>query len=283
MPVRKPPTARQRRLGAELRRMREHAGLSLTDAAVRHRVDKTAISNTEAARFGVSPDRVRVWASNYSCPDQAYVDALADMARERGSSWWGEYRDSLPAELLDLAEMEHHASMLRSAQIMHIPGILQQPDYMRAIFAEAVPAMRPETLDRHTEFRIRRAALLDRADPPPCEFVIHESALRMRFGDRNVLRRQLEYMLEQSDRPGITLRIVPFEAGGFANAGSSILYACGPVSALDTVQIDVPTGATFLDAENYLVNYRAVLDRMRERAIGPEASVGFIREVAKGI
>ena len=142
--------------------------------------------------------------------------------------------------------------------------------------------MDPADLERHIEFRVRRSALLDRPDAPPCAFLLHESALRMRFGDRNVLRRQLDHLLEQSERLNVTLRVVPFEAGGFANAGSSTLYACGPVPELDTVQIDVPTGVTFLHAETYLVNYRVVLDRMRERAIEPAASRGFIRRVAKG-
>lgn len=263
--------------------MREHIGMTINEAATLHRTDRTTVSNTESARSGVSSDRVRVWAANYRCPDVRYIDALVDMARERGANWWDEYRGLLPAGLLDIAEMEHHASMMWSAQIMHVPGTLQLPDYMRGIFAEAVPTMNPADLERHIEFRIRRSALLDRDGPPPCEFLVHESALRMRFGDRGVLRRQLEYLLEQAERPSVTLRVVPFEAGGFANAGSSTLYACGPVPALDMVQIDVPTGVTFLHAETYLVNYRAVLGRMRERALEPEASLGFIQQVAKGI
>ncbi|MDH6630041.1 hypothetical protein M2271_007891 [Streptomyces sp. LBL] len=208
---------------------------------------------------------------------------MAEMAKERGPYWWDEYRDSLPAGLLDIAEMEHHAAALRSAQIMHMPGILQTPDYVRGIFAEAVPTMEPADLERHVGFRIRRAALLDRSEPPSCEFLVHESVLRMRFGERKVLRRQIDYLVEQAERPNITVRVVPFSAGGFANAGSSTLYACGPVPRLDTVQIDVPTGVTFLHAETYLVNYRAVLDRMRERALEPKASLDFIRQVAKEI
>ncbi|WNI30865.1 Scr1 family TA system antitoxin-like transcriptional regulator [Streptomyces sp. ITFR-6] len=283
MPVRKPSTERQRRLGAELRRMREHIGMTINEAATLHRTDRTTVSNTESARSGVSSDRVRVWATNYRCPDAQYVDGLVAMARERGPNWWDDYRGLLPAGLLDIAEMEHHAARLLSAQIMHVPGMLQLPDYMRGIFAEAVPTMDPADLERHIEFRVRRSALLDRPDPPACEFLVHESALRMRFGDRHVLRRQLEYLLAQAERPNVTLRVVPFDAGGFANAGSSTLYACGPVAALDTVQIDVPTGVTFLHAETHLVNYRAVLDRMRARAIEPEESIGFIRRLAKGI
>ncbi|MEU8974473.1 Scr1 family TA system antitoxin-like transcriptional regulator [Streptomyces monashensis] len=283
MPVRKPSTERQRRLGAELRRMREHIGMTINEATGLHRTDRTTVSNTESARSGVSSDRVRVWAANYRCPDAAYVDALADMARERGPYWWDEYRDALPAGLLDIAEMEHYASALRSAQIMHMPGLLQSPDYMRGIFAEAVPPMSSVDMERHIGFRARRAQLLDRSDPPPCEFLVHEAALQMRFGDRGVHLRQIQHLLKQSERPNITLRVVPFSAGGFANAGSSTLYACGPVPQLDAVQIDVPTGVTFLHAETHLVNYRVVLDRMRERALEPGKSLDFIRRVAHEI
>ncbi|WP_405646470.1 helix-turn-helix domain-containing protein [Streptomyces sp. NBC_00019] len=283
MPVRKPSTERQRRLGAELRRMREHIGMTINEAATLHRTDRTTVSNTESARSGVSSDRVRVWAANYRCPEASYVDALADMAKERGPYWWDEYRGTLPAGLLDIAEMEHYATALRSAQIMHMPGMLQTPDYMRGVFAEAVPTMDPADLERYVEFRVRRAALLDRSGPPSCEFLIHEGALLIRFGDRKVLRRQIDHLLDQSGRPNIIIRVVPFAAGGFANAGSSTLYACGPVPQLDTVQIDVPTGVTFLHAEAYLVNYRAVLDRMRGRALEPKVSVDFIRQAAKEI
>ncbi|WP_033322184.1 helix-turn-helix domain-containing protein [Streptomyces yerevanensis] len=280
MPIRKSPTARQRRLGAELRRMREQVGLSLTEAAALHRVDKTAISNTESARFGVSADRVRVWAANYSCSDQAYVDALAGMARERaGSSWWDEYRDSMPSFMLDLVEMEHHAVGLRHVQITHLPGLLQHSDYARAVFSEAVPPLTPQALDLQVEFRLRRRALLDRPEPPACSFLLHEAALRMLFGDRDVVRRQLEELLKQSERESVTLRVVPFSAGGFPSAGSSTMYASGPVRQLDTVQIDVPYGVTFLDSETHLTNYRAVLDRMEQRSLDPGRSRDFIRKV----
>ncbi|OIJ95052.1 transcriptional regulator [Streptomyces sp. MUSC 14] len=280
MPVRKPPTVRQRRLGMELRRMREHVGLSLTEAAGLHRVDKTAISNVESARFGVSADRIRVWAGNYSCPDRAYVDALANMARERaGSNWWDEFRDSIASYMLDLAELEHHAVGLRHVQITHLPGLLQHEDYARAVFCEAVPPMSTEALDLQVGFRLRRRAVLDRSDPPACSFLLHEAALRMLFGDQAVVRRQLEHMLEQSEREAVTLRVVPFSAGGFPSAGSSTMYASGPVRQLDTVQIDVPNGITFLDSETHLTNYRAVLDRMEQRSLEPGPSRDFIHKV----
>lgn len=282
MPVRKPSTERQRRLGIELRRMREHVGLSLTEAAGLHRVDKTAISNTEAARFGVSADRVRVWAANYSCPDQRYVDALAEMARERaGSNWWDEFRDSVASFMLDLVELEHHAVSLRHVQITHLPGLLQHEDYARAVFGEAVPPLTPEALELQINFRMRRRALLDRPEPPACSFLLHEAALRMLFGERAVVQRQLESLLKHSERESVTLRVVPFAAGGFPSAGSSTMYARGPVRQLDTVQIDVPNSITFLDSETHLTNYRAVLDRVEQRSLEPGPSRDFIRKVLR--
>lgn len=263
--------------------MREQIGMSINDAAAIHLTDRTTVSNTESARSGVSADRVRVWADNYRCPDAGYVDALVAMALERGARWWDEYRESLPGTLLDIAEMEHHAVSLRSAQIMHMPGLLQLPDYMRGIYDEAVPTMAPQSLERHVDFRLRRRELLDREDGPSSEFVIHESALRMSYGGVDVLRAQLKYLLEQSERAKVAVRIVPFSAGGFANAGSSVLYACGPVPQLDTVQIDVPTGVSFLHAHTHLSNYRAVLDSMTKRALDVPESRDFVHGLAREI
>ncbi|GGZ13370.1 Scr1 family TA system antitoxin-like transcriptional regulator [Streptomyces poonensis] len=281
MAARKPPTERQRRLGTELRKMREQVGLSLTEAAELHRVDKATISNTESARFGVSADRVRVWATNYACPDRAYVDALADMARERGKNWWDEYRAVLPAVLLDLAELERHATALRTAQLTHMPGLLQNEDYARAVFKEAVPELGADDLDRKVEFRVRRCSVLDAAEPPSCTFLIHEAALRMLFGGARVMKSQLDHLLEQSERSNVTVRVLPFTVGGFPSAGSSAMYACGPVQRLDTVQSDTPLGSRFLHADTHLANYRLVLDRMEERALDPDRSCDLIREVGK--
>ncbi|MEU2394362.1 Scr1 family TA system antitoxin-like transcriptional regulator [Streptomyces sp. NPDC007369] len=281
MPPRKAPTARQRRLGSELRKIREQAGISMTEAASQLSTDRTNMSNVESGRFGVSSERVRTWARHYGCSDETYIDALASMAEERGRGWWDDYRDDLPAALLDIAELEHHAEAFRQVQIMHVPGLLQTEDYARAVLEEAVPTLRPVDLRRRISFRMRRRDVLDRNKPPQCTLLIHEAALRMRFGSRRVAAHQLEYLVEQSERENVTVRVVPFENGGFPNAGSSTLYAYGPVPQLDTIQTDTATGSTLLDADLRLVNYRAILDRTEARSLDPEQSRGFIRKLAQ--
>ncbi|MFH8492268.1 DUF5753 domain-containing protein [Streptomyces longisporoflavus] len=283
MPPRKAPTARQRRLGTELKKIREHAGLSLAEAAALLSTDRTTISNTESGRFGVSGERVRAWASQYDCPDAEYVEALGAMAEERGKGWWEDYRGEMSAGALDLAELEHHAVALRAVQMMHMPGLLQTEDYARAVFAEAVPPLSPADHRRRLSHRLKRRDVLDRSTPPQCTFLIHEAALRMEFGGRKIAEAQLDYLLSESERENVTVRVIPFSVGGFPNAGSSTLYVYGSVAQLDTVQTDTPAGPLFLDAETRLANYRAVLDRTETKSLDPERSRDFIREIAQQV
>lgn len=283
MPPRKAPTARQCRVGTELRKMRLHAGLALAEAATLLSTDRTAISNTESGRFGVSGERVRAWAGGYACPDDAYVEALAAMAEERGRGWWEDYREDLTSGSLDLAELEHHAVGIRAVLIMYMPGLLQNEDYARAVFAEAVPELPPARRRRLLSHRLKRRDVLDRENPPNCTFLIHEAALRMTYGDSGVARGQLAHLLRESERDNVTIRVVPFAAGGFPETGSSTHYVYGPVPQLDTVQTDTATGPAFLDAETRLRNYRAAMDRVEDLSLDPRKSRDFIREVAQQV
>ncbi|MET7369335.1 helix-turn-helix transcriptional regulator [Streptomyces sp. NPDC005566] len=281
MPPRKLLTVRQRRLGSELRRLRERAGMTLAQAAERLGADRTTVSNTESGRFGVSPQRVRMWADHYKCPDEAYVNALAAMAGERVSGWWEHYRGELATDALDLAELEHHAAAIRSVQVMYMPGLLQTEGYARSVFAESVPPPSPTRQRRLLSHRLQRRDVLDRPDPPACTFLIHEAALRMTYGGVAVARGQLAHLLTESDRGNVTVRVIPFAAGGFPFASSSAHYVCGVVPQLDTVQVDTATGSSFLDAETSLVNWRFALDRTEERSLDPVGSRDFILKIAQ--
>lgn len=283
MPPRSIPTARQLRLGTELRRMREHAGLGIHEAAERLGVNRAHISNLELARFGVSEERVRALAAIYRCPDRAYVDALASMTGERKPGWWEEYRGTIATGGLDLAELEHHAVSLQAIEIMHVPGLLQTEEYARAVFSEAVPTWSPTELRRRLSHRMRRRDILDRDPPPPCTFFIHEAALRTRFGGERVLRSQLDSLLEATSRKSITVQVLPLDGGGFPVAGVSVTYASGPVPQLDTVQLDTAGGSVFLDAESQLANHRGVLSRTAKIALSPKESRDVIRTIAQSI
>jgi transcriptional regulator with XRE-family HTH domain len=281
-PPRSAPTGRQRRLVTELRRMREQAGVSIQEAAGMLGSDRTMVSNIEAGRTTVSAERVRQLAGHYRCPDEELVESLVDIVTGRRDwHWWAEYRGKLPDGHLDVSELEHHAASIRTAQTVHLPGLLQTEDHARAVFRFTFPRLSRLDVELRLAHRMSRQQVITGLEPKPYVGIIHETALRLEFGGRDVARQQLRGLADAADRPNITLRVIPFSAGGFPGADQSILYAHGPVPQLDTVQLDTEFGAQFVDAPTPLANYRSLLDLMEQHALTAEASQEFIRSMAR--
>ncbi|WSM07453.1 helix-turn-helix transcriptional regulator [Streptomyces sp. NBC_01716] len=274
------PSMRQRRLGTELRRLREQVDLSVTKAATLLGSSQPQISSVETGRFAVSADRVRSMARSYTCSDDALVEALAEMTGGRTRGWWDEYREMLPPDSLDLAELEHHATTMRTASVIHLPGLLQTRAHAHAVISDDVPALTPPEVEHRVSYRIKRQAVLYRESPAPLTAIIHEAALRMGFGGQETARAQLHHLLDMSEREHITVLVIPFGAGTFPSSGQNIHYMGGTVPALDTVQLDTDHGAGFLDAQPQLAKYRTVLDRMESCSLTSAESRDLIRRVA---
>ncbi|MGV9849981.1 helix-turn-helix domain-containing protein [Streptomyces sp. NPDC003442] len=278
------PTLKQRRLGAELRKLRERAGLTSTAAAAELGVQQARVSMIEAGRYAVGADRVRVMARTYTCADDDLVDALADMTGGRTRGWWDEYREHLPASFADLAELEHQAHGLRVAVVIHIPGLLQTVDHARAVIREAAPPLRAYEVEHRLSHRMKRQAILYGDKPVPYTAIIHEAALRMEFGGVETVRAQLEHLIAMSEMDNVTIQVIPFGGGGtFPGAGQSLDYVIGPVPQLDTVQLDLAWGCQFVDAEAELARYRAVVQRMETTALQPRESRDFIRGILRAL
>lgn len=279
MAARSTPTIRRLRLGVELRRLRERAGLSATEAAGLLGISQAQLSNIEASRFGVSPDRLHAMARNYRCSDAAYVNGLIELATEPRGGWWETFREVLPMPLLDIAELEHHAEGLRSATTSHIPGLLQTTDHAREIFRQVVPEFTRTEVEHRVNHRLQRQALLDREDPVPFHAVIHEAALRIPVGGAPVARGQLTHLLAQSERDHITLQVIPFAIGAYPGSGQTLLYVHGAVPQLDTVSLDQSHGPVIVDAEAQLATYRVLLARMEAVALDADKSRGLIHNL----
>ncbi|SES47604.1 Helix-turn-helix domain-containing protein [Streptomyces sp. yr375] len=281
MPPRSNPTARQARLGAELRKLREAAGLTTTEAGALLGGNQAQISHIEAGRWGVSGARVRQLAVHYEASNAELVDALCAMAEERGKRWWDAYRSVLAPGFLDVAELEFRATYLRSLQTVTIPGLLQTEEYVRAIHSDRVPPLPPAVTDLRIEFRLIRSQVLERDDPPPFEAYIHEAALRMRFGGRKVTQAQLGYLRQVSDRPTVTVRVIPFAYEGFIEATQPVLYAGGPVGELDTVRLDSALGGRSLYADAALRKYRAQFEVADRAALSAQESLRLIHSIER--
>ncbi|WP_030665570.1 helix-turn-helix domain-containing protein [Streptomyces cellulosae] len=281
MPARTQPTARQVRLGAELRKLREAAGLTSREAARLLGTNPAQMSQIEAGNAGVSEERVRRLAVQYACSDAELVDALVEMATDRTQGWWEAYRDVLPPVFQDLAELEHHATFMQVIGTAHVPGLLQTEEYARAVLAYRVPELPDNELEARVAHRMRRRSVLAREAAVPFEAVLHEPVLRTRVADRRVARAQLMELLEELERPNVSVRVIPFDVDGFAGASSMMLYAGGRVSALDTVQRDAPYGSVFLDAAAQLLAMRTLFRKVEAASLDPARSREFIHRVAK--
>ncbi|MEV7975019.1 helix-turn-helix transcriptional regulator [Streptomyces sp. NPDC086519] len=271
MVLRREPTARQLRLGAELRRLREAAGLTAIEAAALLGANRVQITQIESGLSGVSEQRVRRLASHYACTDDQFIDALVAMATDRTRGWWEEYRGLLPTSFLDLSELEHHAAFLRDVAILFVPGRLQTADYARAVFSSRLPELTGDEIEVRVRHRLAR-----QEHAIPHEVVIHEAALRMRVSDRATSKAQLSRLLQFSEADHITLRVVPFDLDYFAGASGAMTYAGGPLAKLDTVVRDAPYGSVLIDSEAQLNTYRTSFRRVETASLDVDRSRDFI-------
>jgi transcriptional regulator with XRE-family HTH domain len=283
MPPRSTPTVRQQRLGAELRKLRERAGLTAREAGELLSTAPTRINNIEAGRFGISAEKIRTFAVNYGCVDDHLIAALTEMASRRKSGWWEQYREVLPAGLLDVAEAEHHAKAIRVAQVIHFPGLLQTIDYARLVFQQSSHELPAPEIEFRVTHRIKRQKILYGESPTPFHATIHEAALRMRFGGREVTRQQLEHLVSMSKREHVTVRVIPAASGAFPGAGNTVEIAQGKVPQLDSIVVDTEHGSVFPCADAQLASYRRLMARFEAISLAPDPSRQFIREIADAL
>ncbi|MGW5234409.1 helix-turn-helix domain-containing protein [Streptomyces nodosus] len=281
MALRHEPTARQLRLAAELRRLRDEAGLTARDAAALLGVSPPQISQIEAGLTGVSEKRLRRLAANYACSDGGLVDALVDMAADRTRGWWEEYRGVLPAAYCDLAELDHHATFRHDVAVLHVPGLFQTEEYARALFAYMNPEFPETEVQLRVDHRMKRKVVVEGPTPMPYETVIHEAALRISVAGRAATRAQLARILDMSEAGHVTVRVIPFALDDFAGAGSTMVYLGGAVPRLDTVVRDAPHGTAFVDSAAQLEHFRMLFRRVKAASLPPEQSRDLIHELAK--
>ncbi|MDH6704206.1 transcriptional regulator with XRE-family HTH domain [Kitasatospora sp. MAA19] len=282
MPPRLNPTLRQRRIGAELRKMREAAGLSTTKLSRALGIDRTQVSQMESAKVGVSPERLRSFAAACKCMNLPLIEALESMLQDRSKGWWEEYRGTLPDGFLENAELEKTSHELMIWVLTHMPGPSQTISYASAVFGRVIPPIPRHELEARIAFRMQRKADL-RRNPKPLTAFIYESVLWTRFGGTQVLKDQLATLLEDSELPWMTIRVVPFDIETFPGAAENLTYAFGAIPDLDTVEQESSQGPEYLDAVSELTSYRRIFDRTEAAALSEVESRDLIRKIARNL
>ncbi|MFJ9697193.1 helix-turn-helix domain-containing protein [Kitasatospora sp. NPDC101183] len=279
MALRPNPSLRQLRLGAELRRMREQAGLGGSQLARALGINPAHVTQMESGRTGISVERLRTIAALCMCVNEPLIEALAEIITSRESGgWWEDYRGALADDFREIAEFEEHARAISMYSATFIPGLLQTRSYSSSIFSMAYLPLPQHELELRAEFRLRRQEII-RVRKTPFAAFIHEAALRMRFSGRRVCSEQLESLIDDSDLPNISIRVIPFDVDSLPSPIATFAYAEGSIPDLDTVQTDTGFGSKLIDAPAHVARFRLILAQMDSFALSESESREFIRSV----
>ncbi|MEU6966885.1 helix-turn-helix transcriptional regulator [Kitasatospora aureofaciens] len=281
MALRSNPTLRQRRLGAELRRMREQAGLGGSQLARALGINPAHVTQMESGKTGISVERLRTIAALCMCVNEPLIEALAEIITDRDKGgWWEEYRGRLSQHFLEMAELEHGAHGLSTYTMAFIPGLLQTTAYASAVFARGFPRLPQHEVDLRTAFRIQRQHVV-RSGRTPYSAYIHEAALRMQFSGPEVQAEQLGSLIEDSERPTISIRVVLFDVDTLPVNHENFTYLEGPIPELDTAQMDSGLDSMLYDAPAHTAQFRSLLKRIESAALSEQESREFIQSIKK--
>lgn len=274
------PTVGQVVLGRRLRDLREARGLKREEAARPLRVASATIRRMETAEVALKIPYVQMLLEQYEVPERE-IEAFVALAEEANlPGWWQRFHDVLPDWFSLYVSLEGAASMIRAYEPHFVPGLLQTEAYARAVFdAGTVGRSRPDEVDRHIDLRMARQSLLDREDSPHLWVVMDETVLRRTPGGPDVLRGQLDRLIEAVRRPNVTLQIAEFATGPHPGTFGPFTLFRFPVRELpDMVYSEYVTGALYLDAREEVGMHLEVLDHLVAQAAGAERTLEILRE-----
>ncbi|MGX4693541.1 helix-turn-helix domain-containing protein [Streptomyces sp. JNUCC 63] len=279
------PAVRRRKLGAELRALRTGAGLTSGQAARLVGWHQSKVSRIETGASGVKPADVRLLLDAYAVRDSQLRELLLALAEPDDGGrhhWWHAYRGVLPPAYRDFISLESQASGMRTLETSVVPGLLQTPEYARAVTRAAVDGLDGDRLDALVEVRLARQDVL-RAHPPlELDAVLDEAVLRREVGGPEVMTRQLERLAEAARLPQVRLQVMPFAAGEHIGVtGSFVIFSFSNTSDLDVVVIDHLTSSLHLERKEDLEAYTEAFDTLRSRALPPEDSLDFIARMRR--
>ncbi|MEU1426939.1 helix-turn-helix transcriptional regulator [Nocardia sp. NPDC005746] len=273
------PTALRIAVGSQLRKLREFNKITREAAGEHIRGSHAKISRLELGRTGFKERDIRDLLTLYGVDDPGEREQFLDLVRKANQpGWWHRYSDLLPSWFETYLGLEHAAKSIRTYEGQLVPGLLQTPDYARSIVALGHDV----DGERRVSLRRRRQELLTRDGAPSFWAVLDEAVLHRPVGGPGVLRGQIEYLIEISKRPNVTIQFLPYGAGGHAAAGSSFtMLRFAEAELPDIVYLEQLTSALYLDRREDLELYRQVMDQLSVQAEPPERSRKELAKIAE--
>lgn len=281
-----PSTVLGRQLGDELRRLREGAELTTVQAAEALDCTKGKISRIENGRVAVRLPDLTAMLQAYRVSDTELRERLTVLARKanrrRRQGWWNQYSPVLADTYRDYIALETMAESIRTFQAQLVPGLLQIPEYIRAVTVASRQWETGDEIEQFVEVRLARQQRLAGDSPLRLWAVLSEAVLLQQVGGPEVMKAQMQQLMDVSERPNVTVQVLPFSRGAHASMfGPYVVLGFPEEGALDVVLADNPTGSTWLERETEVARYRDLFDAARTSALSPVESRAVIHRRAK--
>ncbi|HUN33234.1 MAG TPA: helix-turn-helix transcriptional regulator [Trebonia sp.] len=278
------PTVLKILLGAQLRRLREAAGVSRDDAGYHIRASGSKISRLELGRVSFKERDVSDLLDLYGVDASAKDQLIQLTAEANATPWWQKYREVVPDWFQVYVGLEEAAALIRVYEVQFVPGLLQTEEYARAVVVQGSPNLVPEEVESRVAVRMGRQKLFARENPPRLWAIVDEAALRRPMGGREVLAGQIKRLIDVVGEPNITLQVMPFKYGGHAAEGGAFTIMRFPEADLpDMVYMEYLTGAHYVDKAEDVEVYAAVMERLSVAGTSPERTRDILNEILKEI
>ncbi|WIY04772.1 helix-turn-helix transcriptional regulator [Amycolatopsis mongoliensis] len=267
------PTARRMILGSQLRRLREEAGITRQQAGYNIRGSESKISRLELGRVGFKERDVTDLLTMYGVEDATERQTFLDMVKQSNEpGWWRRFGDTMPNWFTDLVGLEEAAARIQIWEPLYVSGLLQIEGYARAIFSHGRPEMADERVDQLVALRMRRQKMFSRPDAPRVWMVLDESVLHRPIGGMKVLKQQIEYLLEMSALPHVSVQILPFSRSGLSAEHAFSLLRFGEPELPNIAYVEYLTGAHYIEKREEIEKYSRALDMLAVDSETPERS-----------
>jgi len=266
-------------LGSQLRRLREARGITREAAGYSIRASESKISRMELGRVSFKTRDVEDLLTLYGITDEQERTSLLSLAREANvAGWWHSYSDVLPSWFPTYVGLEGAAHLIRAYEVQFVHGLLQTEAYARAVVRRGMKGASKADIDKRVALRLERQKHLASAGGPDFHIVLDEAALRRPYGDREVMRGQLQHLIEVSERPNVRLQIMPFSFGGHSGeSGAFTILSFAESDLSDVVYLEQLTSALYLDKHEDVVQYERALKELQQDSPGPDESRDLLR------
>ncbi|MEU9911421.1 helix-turn-helix transcriptional regulator [Streptomyces sp. NPDC051001] len=282
MPAPPRPNIRQRRLGSELRRLREGSGISQRDAGAHIDGGQGKLSKFETGRQNVRRLELLALLDLYEVKDQEAREVLVSLLRDsRRKGWWHEYGDALQADTVDSISLEAECECILQYSNMTLPCLLQTEPYARALISGLDPHLPDEQVEFLVRLRMRRQQTLDSVNAPRFVALLDEALLRRPIGGPRVMSRQLRRLVEAGQRPGITIQVVPLDQAVYPGMYGSFraLFSAQP-TVLAVVETPHWTGGRHVEEPSQVESHRLLFDTIRSNALPSKRSLELISRIS---